>query len=295
MKLSIKELEKSFDKKLVFKNIYMELMPGELTGLVGRNGSGKTTLMQIIVTIMNQNKGTIDINGVNIRDDYSLLKNIIFIPDNFDYFKNYNIEKVLEFYMLIYENFNKNYFLDTLKRVNLNIKTRIDSLSKGQLTILGTIIGISSNVEFILIDEPYDGVDFINKKIMDELLINAVEEDKSVLISSHELDKLEHICNKIYYLKNTEMELLDLDEEAELKKFQFILKNNEDIDFLMKNNILILNKIGRVYTILFKGNIEDDEELFKNQNLVQFDKLNIKIEDIMVWNNDKEDRNEELY
>ncbi|MDO5708374.1 MAG: ABC transporter ATP-binding protein [Andreesenia angusta] len=294
MELEIKDLKKSFDKKLIFENISMELKSGEIVGLVGRNGSGKTTLMQIIVTVLKQDSGDIYLNGVKLRDNFLELKNIIYIPDKFDYFKNYNILKIIDFYKYFYKDLDEEFCLKNIEDLGLDSKTNLGSLSKGQLTIVGTILGISTRAKFILIDEPYDGVDVINAKKMDELIVDAISEGRTVMISSHELSKLERFCDKIYLLKKNNADLFVTDDRKEIKKYQLVVNDKLNEIMASDENILIQNVLGRVYTILYKGNEEDFLKLASKNNIVQFDKLKTTIEDIMIWNNEKENRDERL-
>ena len=286
MKIEIKGLKKSFEKDEVFKDLSMEIVSGEILGVAGRNGSGKTTLMQNIVSILKPDEGVIEADGKNLRENPELLQDIIYIPDKFDYFKNYKISKTMEFYSDIYKKFDKEKCGALLEEMGYDIKKEIGSLSKGQLTVVGTIIGLSCNSDILLIDEPYDGVDVINEKKMDRLMIEAREEGKGIMISSHELDKLEGICDRIYIFGDMNLKEFSLENKNEIKKYQIVLEENTDEEKL-SGDIIIVNRLGRVYQVLYKGSEEEFRNLMKENGIVQYDVLNTKIEDIMLWNDRK--------
>ena len=140
MKLTIEKINKKFSKKIVLKNVSFTVSSGEIVALVGRNGSGKTTLLKILSGIYSQDSGEIEIEGV---DNKNIKKQLIYIPDRFDYFKNSKIKKICEFYKLAYENFDAQYFKTELEKIKLSETSRLSELSKGQLAIFSLILGIS--------------------------------------------------------------------------------------------------------------------------------------------------------
>ena len=138
MKLTIEKINKKFSKKIVLNNVSFSVSTGEIVALVGRNGSGKTTLLKILSGIYSQDSGKIRIEDV---DNKNIKKQLIYIPDRFDYFKNSKIKKVGEFYKLAYENFDEQYFKTELEKIKLSQTSRLSELSKGQLAIFSLILG----------------------------------------------------------------------------------------------------------------------------------------------------------
>ena len=170
MKLTIEKINKKFSKKIVLNNVSFSVSTGEIVALVGRNGSGKTTLLKILSGIYSQDSGKIRIEDV---DNKNIKKQLIYIPDRFDYFKNSKIKKVGEFYKLAYENFDEKYFKTELEKIKLSQTSRVSELSKGQLAIFSLILGISCRTKFIFLDEPLDGIDVINTKMIVDYILDA--------------------------------------------------------------------------------------------------------------------------
>ena len=127
MKLAIKNINKKFSKKIVLNNVSFTVSTGEIVALIGRNGSGKTTLLKILSGIYSQDSGKIEIEGV---DNKNIKKQLIYILDRFDYFKNSKIKRVCEFYKLAYENFDEQYFKTELEKIKLSQTSRLSELSK---------------------------------------------------------------------------------------------------------------------------------------------------------------------
>lgn len=289
MKLIVEKLAKSFGKQKVFKNVNFELESGDIVALIGRNGSGKTTLMQTIVTILRKDYGKVYIedgdNIIDLDEKPEKLVDIVYIPDRFDYFKNSNLRKVMKYYDIIYPDFDEEYCLEKIKELGLDNDKTMGSYSKGQLTLIATIIGISTNSRFLLIDEPYDGVDVINSKIMDSLIIEASERGVGLFISSHQLEKLEKISNKIFFLEEKRgVNTYESDEESNIRKLQIVSSENFDDELESAKDIVVVQKMGRVATIIYSGNQEKLDKIFENINIIQHDELKVNVEDIFLWN-----------
>ena len=287
MKLTIEKINKKFLKNIVLNNVSFSVSTGEIVALIGRNGSGKTTLLKILSGIYSQDSGEIGIEGV---DNRNIKKQLIYIPDRFDYFKNSKIKKVCEFYKLAYENFDEQYFKTELEKIKLSQTSRLSELSKGQLAIFSLILGISCRTKFIFLDEPLDGIDVINTKMIVDYILDAQSDGVGLLISSHQLNALENISDKVVYLD----EGIGASEEInkdEYSKYQLVYQ--EKIPAELRNNpdVKIISNIGRVYVVIMKGSYDATHDIIQDKDLLQYDKLPIVLEDIFLLNSKGEDEN----
>ena len=287
MKLTIEKINKKFYKKIVLNNVSFSVSTGEIVALVGRNGSGKTTLLKILSGIYSQDSGKIRIEDV---DNKNIKKQLIYIPDRFDYFKNSKIKKVGEFYKLAYENFDEQYFKTELEKIKLSQTSRLSGLSKGQLAIFSLILGISCRTKFIFLDEPLDGIDVINTKMIVDYILDAQSDGIGLLISSHQLDSLENISDKVVYLD----EGIGVSEEInkdEYSKYQLVYQEKIPDELRRNPNVKIISNIGRVYVVIMRGSYEATHEIIQDKDLLQYDKLPIALEDIFLLNSKGEDEN----
>lgn len=287
MKLTIEKINKKFSKKIVLNNVSFSVSTGEIVALVGRNGSGKTTLLKILSGIYSQDSGEIGIKGI---DNKNIRKQLIYIPDRFDYFKNSKIKKVFEFYKLAYENFDEQYFKTELEKIKLSQTSRLSELSKGQLAIFSLILGISCRTKFILLDEPLDGIDVINTKKIVDYILDAQSDGIGLLISSHQLNALENISDKVVYLDDGVGVSEEINKD-EYSKYQLVYQ--EKIPAELRNNpdVRIISNIGRVYVVIIRGSYDATHDIIQDKDLLQYDKLPIALEDIFLLNSKGEDEN----
>ena len=287
MKLTIDNINKKFSKKIVLNNVSFTVSSGEIVALVGRNGSGKTTLLKILSGIYSQDSGEIGIEGV---DNKNIKKQLIYIPDRFDYFKNSKIKRVCEFYKLAYENFDEQYFKTELENVKLSLTSRLSELSKGQLAIFSLILGISCRTKFILLDEPLDGIDVINIKVITNYILDAQSDGIGLLISSHQLNALENISDKVVYLDDG----VGVSEEVnkdEYSKYQLVYQEKISEELRSNPDVRIISNIGRVYVVIMRGSYEVTQDIIQDKELLQYDRLPISLEDIFLINSKGEDEN----
>ena len=287
MKLTIEKINKKFSKKIVLNNVSFSVSTGEIVALVGRNGSGKTTLLKILSGIYSQDSGEMGIEGV---DNKNIKKQLIYIPDRFDYFKNSKIKRVCEFYKLAYENFDEQYFKTELENVKLSLTSRLSELSKGQLAIFSLILGISCRTKFILLDEPLDGIDVINIKVITNYILDAQSDGIGLLISSHQLNSLENISDKVVYLDDG----VGVSEEVnkdEYSKYQLVYQEKISEELRSNPDVRIISNIGRVYVVIMKGSYEVTQDIIQDKELLQYDRLPISLEDIFLINSKGEDEN----
>ena len=283
MKLEIKNLSKKFEKKEVLNNINLEVKSGEVVSLVGRNGSGKTTLLKLITGIYQLDTGEITIDGVNIEQN-NLKSNIIYIPDKFDYFKYTKIKNIIKYYELAYENFDKDYFEKELVKNKISLNKKITELSKGQTVIFGVILGLACRTNFLLLDEPLDGIDIINIKLIINYIIEAQDSGVGILVSSHQLDYLENISDKIIYIDTTGKYGKEVDKMA-YSKYQLVYEDKIPDEFANLDSVRIVSNIGRVYIVLVRGGFEETRDLIQESAPLQCDELPVLLEDIFIINN----------
>ena len=287
MKLTIDNINKKFSKKIVLNNVSFTVSTGEIVALIGRNGSGKTTLLKILSGIYSQDSGEIGIEGV---DNKNIKKQLIYIPDRFNYFKNSKIKRVCEFYKLAYENFDEQYFKTELEKIKLSQTSRLSELSKGQLAIFSLILGISCRTKFILLDEPLDGIDVINTKKIVDYILDAQSDGIGLLISSHQLNALENISDKVVYLDDG----VGVSEEVnkdEYSKYQLVYQEKISEELRRNPDVRIISNIGRVYVVIMRGSYEVTQDIIQDKELLQYDRLPISLEDIFLINSKGEDEN----
>ncbi len=284
--LQINDIHKSYGEKHVLNGISFSVEKGKVTSLIGRNGSGKTTMLEILSRIISQDGGFISIDDKKIDEDITLQQNIAFLPDRFDLFKYSNAMRIMEFYEIIYPNFDREFVKTELTKLKISPKMDVRNLSKGQSALLGLVVILATGADYILLDEILDGIDVVNRRKVIEYVLDATVAGRAVLISSHSLDELESISDTAIYI-SLDGSLQAVDQSLNLNKFQIVLK--ETLKEEDREKLFITGEIGRVITILTEDSFEEVQKKLKTE-IIQHDIIPVKYEDVFYYESIKEDR-----
>lgn len=284
--LQINDIHKSYGEKHVLNGISFSVEKGKVTSLIGRNGSGKTTMLEILSRIISQDGGFISIDDKKIDEDITLQQNIAFLPDRFDLFKYSNALRIMEFYEIIYPNFDREFVKTELTKLKISPKMDVRNLSKGQSALLGLVVILATRADYILLDEILDGIDVVNRRKVIEYVLDATAAGRAVLISSHSLDELESISDTAIYI-SLDGSLQAVDQSLNLNKFQIVLK--ETLKEEDREKLFITGEIGRVITILTEDSFEEVQKKLKTE-IIQHDIIPVKYEDVFYYESIKEDR-----
>ncbi len=208
MSIEINQISKSFNNQLALKNISFKINKGEIVGFLGPNGAGKTTLMRIICGYIKQNIGSIKICSLDKDSNEELVKSKIgYLAENNPLYKNMYIKEYLLFVGKLYNVNNlQNCVLKVMKQTGLlNEKNKkIQQLSKGFKQRVGLAAALIHNPEILILDEPTTGLD-PNQLIEIRNLILELAKNKTILFSTHILQEVEKICDRIIIINNGEI------------------------------------------------------------------------------------------
>ena len=206
MRLITKNLNKNFKDFRVLNNISLELKKGEITGLLGVNGAGKSTLIRILAGYYDDWDGQISMNGLNYKKNLKDIKKITgYLPENNPLYKEMYVEEYLKFIISLYrvkvENYN-----EIIEKTGLSdvLKKKISILSKGFKQRIGIASSIIHNPLLLLMDEPISGLDPLQ---LNEIrsLIKGLSKNKIILFSSHILQEIDLVCDKIIIINKGEI------------------------------------------------------------------------------------------
>ena len=206
MSLITKNLNKNFKDFRVLNNISLELKKGEITGLLGVNGAGKSTLIRILAGYYDDWDGQISMNGLNYKKNLKEIKKITgYLPENNPLYKEMYVEEYLKFIISLYrvevENYN-----EIIEKTGLSdvLKKKISILSKGFKQRIGIASSIIHNPLLLLMDEPISGLDPLQ---LNEIrsLIKGLSKNKIILFSSHILQEIDLVCDKIIIINKGEI------------------------------------------------------------------------------------------
>ena len=238
--IEVKNLNKSFDKKIVFQNANLKIEENRIYGLFARNGVGKTTLLKILADQLVNYQGQISYNNKSIRENKDYKKRVLLVGEDFisEYLKPERLNKIMDLIYILLENFNKERFEELINIFDIDMKTRYRKLSFGNQCLFRNAIGLASGVDFLFFDEPTTGLDEINKDIFYKKLMEYQEKDQStVIISSHNVADIEKMITDVIILKYKDIIVNEPIYNIEEKSYSITL-DPKDLDMLANKNII---------------------------------------------------------
>ena len=221
--LEVKNLSKSFKKNKAIDNISFTLNSGEIAILCGPNGAGKTTTLKCILSLLRKDSGEILINGQSIKNR-KVRESLSYIPETPDLYNLLTVWEHFKFIALAYKVENwENKAIDLMNTFNLLDKKNelTKDLSKGMKQKVSIIMSLIHNPDYLLIDEPFVGLDPNGIKEFREMLHSIKLLNKTILVSTHILSSIDEISDTIILMKNGK--IIDSGNKKLLKE-----KYNED-------------------------------------------------------------------
>jgi ABC-2 type transport system ATP-binding protein len=284
--INLKNIHKQFETKKVLENINWEIPKASIYGLVGPNGAGKSTLLRIISGVLKADEGTVLVNGVDVYDNPSIKKHILFVSDDPFFLPQSTIKEMRHFYELFYPSFNDSMYHSLLKKFGLNETDRITDFSKGMKRQASIILALSCSPDVLLLDEAFDGLDPVMRLNLKRIIANELmNRDMTVIISSHNLRELEDICDRIALLNNHTITIQDEIESIrnQYHKIQLAYTNAIDDKVLHDLNPMYFDKRGNVYMIVLKGDLDNKMKQIKDTQPVLCEEIPITMEEVFVY------------
>ena len=220
--IKITNLVKNFEGFPAVNNLNLHVKKGSIYGLVGVNGSGKTTTIKHLAGIFKADSGQVLLDDQAIYDNPAQKAKIGYVADDLFFFNGYNLKKLAKFYQKMYKTFNMERFSHLVELTGLDIKRRVSKFSKGMQKQAALALALSIMPEFLLLDEPIDGLDpIVRKKIFQEIIDDVAARQMTVLISSHNLKEMDGICDHIGIIKDGKMLM-----EKELDELKSIMQES---------------------------------------------------------------------
>lgn len=253
-------------KQGLYSNLNLRLEKNFTYGLLGKNGAGKSTLLKLMAGLVFPNSGKISVMGQNpAKKSPDFLENLFFIPEVVDTPEM----DVLDFgddYAPFYPRFDKELFLQLLNQLEVPLKN-LKELSYGQRKKTWIALGIASNTNLLLLDEPTNGLDIPSKRQFRKIMASCINEDRCIIISTHQIRDLDSLIDRILILDEGEL-VINAGLETIAHKLSFQKFDSEEA----ANHCLYAeSSLGGTYGLLEKngdekwGNI--DIELFFNASI----------------------------
>ncbi|MBR5470804.1 MAG: ABC transporter ATP-binding protein [Oscillibacter sp.] len=283
--IEVKNVVKTFDGFHALDGATLTVPTGSVYGLVGPNGAGKSTIIRHLTGIYRQDAGEVAIAGETVWENAALKARIAAIPDDWFYYAQSNVRDMMRFYKGMYPNFSTERY-EKLKSVfNIDEKRTIRRLSKGMQKQVAFWLTLSCMPDYLILDEPVDGLDPVMRRQIWSLMMGDVaERGTTVLVSSHNLRELEDVCDHVGIMdKGTvllERSLAQLQDN--MVKLQVVLPDGM-ADIPAEVPVLHASKIGRIHTIIMRMNAEEATARLAVYNPLLVDAVPLTLEEIFIY------------
>ena len=278
--IEINGLTKTFGPKVASDNLTLTIGSG-ISGLVGENGAGKSTLFRLISNVYVQDSGTITIDGYN-NDSKEAKSKLFFLADEPFFslgdtprslYKTYSV-----FYDVDYERYIK-----ILQKFNLPLDNRLQTFSKGMKRQTFIALCLATNVDYLLMDEAFDGLDPLVLDTIKEEIIERASNGVSIVISSHNISSLEKLADRfiILYKGKLANEKENEDLAQNMIKLQIYFKNEvseEDFEKI-PTEVVSFKKVGSIINVVVKENDHYEKDIKSLGETVIFERIPIDREE----------------
>ena len=198
-------LSKFYGRKAALNNIYINIDPGRIVGLLGPNGSGKTTFLKICTGLLTPSYGEARIVGLKPCPTTKAI--VSYLPEN-SYLNNWmKVSHMLDFFSDFYSDFNYDKALEMLRNLGINERDTLKSLSKGTKEKVQLILVMAREAKLYLLDEPIGGVDPAARDYILNTIIRNYNPEAAVVISTHLITDIEQVLDDVIFLRNGEIVL----------------------------------------------------------------------------------------
>lgn len=283
--INVANVSKKLGEVMAVNDLTINFSNG-IFGLVGQNGAGKSTLFRLISNVYNQDEGQIEIDSL---DSYSkeAKENLFYLSDD-PYCPAFtNAKDVLNIYKCFYK-IDEDYYFDLINRLNIPLNRNISTFSKGMRRQTFLALALSIEVNNLLLDEAFDGIDPLAMEIIKkEIITRFANANKTAIIASHNIETLERLCDKFVIISNGKL-VNEGDEESLSRTFvklQVAIKETLTIEAIKELGIdvVLMNKVGQVYEIICKETEKlNYKELFESKfTVILFDTIPIDYSELI--------------
>ena len=285
--IQVNNVVKTFDGSRALDGLTMKVERGSIYGLVGPNGSGKSTILRHITGVYRPDSGSVLVEGKPVYEDPEVKARIAVIPDELYYFNSASTRDMMRFYRGVYPKFDMERY-ETLRKAfpEVDEKAPIRRLSKGMQKQSAFWLALCCDPEILVLDEPVDGLDPVMRRQVWSLLMGDVaQRGTTVLVSSHNLRELEDVCDHVGILSHgkvlLERSLTDLQDNVVKLQVAF---NEPELPQLPKDmNILHIGQLGRVYTLIVRGNPSEIKSRMAAYSPILLEALPLSLEEIFIY------------
>ena len=284
--LEAKNIVKTFDGFRALDDATMTVPKGTVYGLVGPNGAGKSTIIRHFTGVYRPDSDKVLLDGQPVYENPAVKQRLTVIGDDWYYFPQASIAEMAKLYAGMYPSFNWDRYGKMKQVFPLNDKQMIRRMSKGMQKQAAFWLTMCCMPEYLILDEPVDGLDPVMRRQVWSLLLGDVaERGTTVLVSSHNLRELEDVCDHVGIMSKgkvlLERSLSDLQDNT--VKLQVAYKSEEEPTLPAELQVLHRSRVGRVYTYIMRGSTEHICRRMQITEPLLLEAIPLTLEEIFIY------------
>ncbi|MEC4049242.1 gliding motility-associated ABC transporter ATP-binding subunit GldA [Flavobacterium sp. SUN046] len=285
MSIEVQNVSKSYGTQKALDNISFSIKKGEIVGFLGPNGAGKSTLMKILTTYINADEGSAAVNGFDVvADPKNVQLSVGYLPEHNPLYLDLYVREYLEFNAQVYK-VAKSRIEEVIKLTGLTAEShkKIGALSKGYRQRVGLATALLHNPDVLILDEPTTGLD-PNQLVEIRNVIKNVGKNKTVFLSTHIMQEVEAICDRVIIINNgkivtdKQLEKLVSEIKEQIIEVEFDLTLDESLWASFAELTSYTNNKGTLWELNFATEVDMRPMVFDfaQQNNLKILQLNLK-------------------
>lgn len=284
--IELENLVMEFDGKRALDGVSLSIPDGRAFGLLGSNGAGKSTLLRLLSGVYRPGGGTIRIDGEAVYDNVPVKEKICFINDETVQFTSYTLLQLKNYYKRFYRTFSEEKFERLHSVLNLPMKKRLSSFSKGMKRQAIVICALACCTKYVFLDEAFDGLDPTMRIIVKNMMIDAMlDGGATMILSSHNLKEVQEFCDTAALLHNGKIVFCrELDSVmGNIRKVQTAFDAPCAREDFPELEILHFESVGSVIHVIVRGTEEEIRAAFGKHNPKMLDLVPLTLDEIFIY------------
>ncbi len=286
--IEVKNAVMRFEDKNALDGISLTIPEGCAYGLLGSNGAGKSTLLRALSGINRLTGGEVLIDGQEVYDNAPVKERVFFINDETVQFNSMTLTEMKQYYKSFYSSFDEALWEKLHSALDLPLKKRLNTFSKGMKRQAAVICGIACRTPYLFLDEAFDGLDPTMRIIVKQMLIDAMmDTGLTVIFSSHNLGEIDEFCDRVGLLHNGKV-VFDRELDS-VKGSVFKIQTAFDQPVTKEQisaegvDILHMEANGSVMHIIARGDREKIRAAVEKLSPKLYDEIPLSLEEIFVY------------
>ncbi len=225
--IEFRNVSKRFGPVVALNSVNMEFSAGNITGIFGPNGAGKSTIMKLIAGINYPDQGNVKLDGENPR---AKRESIAYLPEIDHLYPWWTLRQAADFISTFYRDWDCDRYKELLPFLNLHEQMIMGKISKGQRAKCKLLLVLARKAPYLLLDEPFSGIDLLTREEIADAVIKGYREgEQAIIISTHEIDEIESLVEKVVFIDQGRIQLSGDAEQLRMERNKSLVEIMKEV------------------------------------------------------------------